>query len=47
MTTNERRLRKYRRKKQACRDRVKFNRLSRLYWRYHMKVYGPTKLIWL
>lgn len=46
MSSNLHRLRKYRRKKQRASDPAKFERLARLYWRYHFKVYGQHQLIW-
>lgn len=46
MSSNECRLRKYRRKKQRARTPAAFNRLAILYWRYHLKVYGPVQCIW-
>jgi ABC-type uncharacterized transport system YnjBCD substrate-binding protein len=46
MTSAAHRLRKYRRKKQRAKDPAMFNRLARLYWRYHHQVYGPVKSLW-
>lgn len=41
------RLRKYRRKKlNAVGDPQKWDRLARLYWRYHYQVYGPHVNLW-
>jgi hypothetical protein len=40
------RLRKYRRKKLRAKDPAKFDRLARLYWRYHHQVYGPVQCLW-
>jgi hypothetical protein len=47
MSSNCHRLRKYERKKRKARDPQKFNRLARLYWRYHFKVHGPHACLWV
>jgi len=41
-----RRLVKYRRKKLRKLNPHDSNRLFMLYWRYHLKVYGPAQLLW-
>jgi hypothetical protein len=46
MSSNACRLRKYLRKKRRARDPKKFDRLARLYWRYHFKVYGGHIQLW-
>lgn len=47
MTSDDHRLRKYQRKKDRARgDRVKWNRLATLYWRYWHKVYGGHQPLW-
>lgn len=45
MSSNEHRLRKYLRKKRRA-TTARFDRLARLYWRYHFKVYGPHINLW-
>jgi len=46
MTSDAHRLRKYLRKKRRAKSSEAFNRLARLYWRYHFKVYGPHINLW-
>ncbi len=46
MANRECRLRKYRRKKLRASDPVKFDRLAKLYWRYHRQVYGKHVNLW-
>lgn len=41
------RLRKYRSKKRRATDPKKFDRLVRLYWRYHFQVYGHHVNLWV
>lgn len=41
------RLRKYKRKKDAAKCAQKWDRLARLYWRYHIAVYGPPGKVWI
>lgn len=40
------RLRKYGRRKRRARTPEVFDRLARLYWRYHWQVYGPHVNLW-
>jgi hypothetical protein len=46
MASKVHRLRKYGRRKRRATDPVKFNRLARLYWRYHRQVYGDPANLW-
>lgn len=47
MAGNSSRLRKYKRKKDAAAGNgPKWNRIAQLYWRYHLKVHGPTMHLW-
>lgn len=48
MNSNQRRLRKYRRKKAVAfrSGNPKLSRYLTLYWRYHMKVHGPPIHLW-
>jgi hypothetical protein len=42
---NFHRLRKYRRKKDASVS-PRWGRIAMLYWRYHLRVYGPIGNLW-
>jgi hypothetical protein len=46
MADDRHRLRKYLRKKRQAKTSKAFDRLARLYWRYHFKVYGPHVSLW-
>lgn len=46
MSSDACRLRKYLRKKRRAKVPAKFDRLARLYWRYHFKVHGPHVNLW-
>jgi len=46
MANDQCRLRKYRKRKLRAKDPVKFDRLVKLYWRYHFKIYGPHINLW-
>ena len=46
MASRECRLRKYLRKKRRATDPAKFDRLARLYWRYHRQVHGNHVCLW-
>ena len=46
MANDRHRLRKYLRKKRRAKLLAQFDRLARLYWRYHFKVHGAHRLLW-
>lgn len=39
-------LRKYMRKKRRAKEPKKFDRLARLYWRYHWQIYKAPENMW-